>query len=230
MINKYYKILEKNPLFEDIDDYSIDQLLSCLKPAIKKYKKNELIAMAGDPFISIGVILEGQVTVTKENMAGNKIVISLLNPGEMYGEMIAFSNQSIYPVTVEATKDTTVMLLDKSAIVGQCPKMCSWHKSLIQNMLKIVSNRALMLNKKVEYLSIKSMRGKLSAYFVDQQKKAKGKVLNLDMNRNELSDFLNVSRPSMSREMAKLREEGIIDYKKNQITILDLESLKEMAD
>jgi CRP-like cAMP-binding protein len=230
MLKKYYKTLEKNPLFDGIDDYGIDQLLGCLQPKVKNYEKNQFIAFAGDEFTSIGVILEGQVTVIKENATGNKVMISLLDPGDMFGEMIAFSNFTKWPATVQATKNSAIMFMEKSAIVGECPKMCSWHKSLIQNMLKIVSNRALMLNKKVEYLSIKSMRGKLSTFFVEEHKKSKGNVLNLTMNRNELADFLNVSRPSMSREMAKLKDEGIIDYKKNQIEIKDLESLMEMTE
>ncbi len=230
MLKKYYKILEKNPLFDDIDDYSIDQLLGCLQPKVKTYEKNEFIAFAGDEFTSIGVVLEGQVTVIKENASGNKVMMSLLDPGDMFGEMIAFSNFSKWPATVQTTKNATIMFMEKSAIVGDCPKMCTWHKSLIQNMLKIVSNRALMLNKKVEYLSIKSMRGKLSNFFLEEYKKSKSQVLDLSMNRNELADFLNVSRPSMSREMGKLKEEGIIDYKKNQIRIVDLDGLKEMAE
>lgn len=230
MLKKYYPILEANPLFADIDDYSIDQLLGCLQPTVKTYGKNQFIALAGDPFLSIGVILEGQVSVIKESAAGNKIVISQLQPGEMYGEMIAFSNQKTYPVTVEALKETTVMELNRDTIIGQCPRMCSWHKTLIQNMLKIVSNRALMLNKKVEYLSIKSMRGKLAAYFLDEYKRNNKKTFQLNMNRNQLADYLNVSRPSMSREMAKLRDEEIIDFRKNQIRILDLDTLMEWAE
>lgn len=230
MLKKYYPILEANPLFADIDDYSIDQLLGCLQPSVKTYGKNQFIALAGDPFHSIGVILEGQVSVIKETASGNKIVISQLQPGEMYGEMIAFSNVKTYPVTVETLKETTVMELNRDTIIGQCPRMCSWHKTMIQNMLKIVSNRALMLNKKVEYLSIKSMRGKLAAYFLDEYKKNNKKTIQLTMNRNQLADYLNVSRPSMSREMAKLREEKIIEYRKNQIRILDLDTLVEWAE
>lgn len=229
MLKKYLAIVRNNPLFSDIDDESIDQLLSCLKPAVKHYRRNEFIALTGDLFASIGVILEGQVSVLKESASGNKTVISQLGPGEMYGEMIAFSNQEYYPVTVEALKDTTVMELDRKAIIGQCPNMCSWHKTLVQNMLKIVSNRALMLNKKVEYLSIRSMRGKLSTFFMDELNRTKKNTFTLNMNRNQLAEYLNVSRPSMSREMAKLREEGVIDYKKNQIRILDLDALMSMA-
>lgn len=230
MLKKYYTIVKNNPLFANIEDNSIDQLLSCLNPAVRHYKKNQFIALAGDPFTSIGVVLEGRVSIIKESASGNKMVIAQLHPGEMFGEMIAFSNQDHYPVSVEAVKDATVMELDRSAIIGQCPNMCSWHKTLIQNMLKIVSNRALMLNKKVEYLSIKSMRGKLCTFFVDELKRASKGSFTLKMNRNQLAEYLNVSRPSMSREMAKLRDEGIIDFRKNHIRVLDENALMAMAE
>ena len=86
-----------------------------------------------------------------------------------------------------------------------------------------------MLNKKVEYLTIKSMRGKLSTYLVEQYNKEKNVNITLPLNRNELSDFLNVSRPSMSREMSKMRDEGIIDFHLTAVKILDIKELKHMS-
>ncbi|NTW71452.1 MAG: Crp/Fnr family transcriptional regulator [Eubacteriaceae bacterium] len=230
MIEKYYRILEKNPLFSDIDDYSIEQLMECLNPTVKNYKKHEFIAFAGDEFTSMGIVLDGQISIVKENASGTRVMMSLLDPGSMFGEMIAFTNSAKWPATVQATKNATIMFMRKDAIIGECHRMCTWHKTLIRNMLKIVSNRAVMLNKKVEYLSIKSMRGKLSTYFIEEFRKTGQKLLKLSMNRNELADFLNVSRPSMSRELARMKEEGVIDYNKNQVDILDLESLKFMAE
>ena len=86
-----------------------------------------------------------------------------------------------------------------------------------------------MLNKKVEYLTIKSMRGKISTYLLEQYKRTGDKNIILSLNRNELSDFLNVSRPSMSREMCKMRDEGLIDFHLTEFEILDIESLKKMS-
>ena len=86
-----------------------------------------------------------------------------------------------------------------------------------------------MLNKKIEYLTIKSMRGKISTYLLEQYKRTGDKNIILPLNRNELSDFLNVSRPSMSREMSKMRDEGVIDFHLTAFRILNLEAVKIMS-
>jgi DNA-binding transcriptional regulator LsrR (DeoR family) len=50
------------------------------------------------------------------------------------------------------------------------------------------------------------------------------------MNRQQLADFLNVSRPSMSRELSRMRDEGIIDFHLSAVRILDIERLKEYCE
>jgi CRP-like cAMP-binding protein len=105
--------------------------------------------------------------------------------------------------------------------------VCPWHRTLVTNLLGITSERALMLNKKVEYLTIKSIRGKISTFLLDLYKKTGNNNVMLNMNRNELADFLNVSRPSKSREMCRMRDEGIIDFHLSTIRIKDVEALRE---
>lgn len=96
-------------------------------------------------------------------------------------------------------------------------------------MLRIVSEKAMLLNKKVEYLTIKSMRGKIAAFLLDYYRKTGLAIFTLPLNRNAMAEFLNVSRPSMSREMGRMKEEGIIDYHLSTIRIKDLDALKKTA-
>ncbi len=93
----------------------------------------------------------------------------------------------------------------------------------------ILSVKAMELNRKVEYLSIKNMRGKICSYLLELSHIYKSGTFILPMNKNELADFLNVSRPSMSREFSRLRNEGIIDYYLSGVRILDMQRLMEMS-
>ena len=98
------------------------------------------------------------------------------------------------------------------------------------NMLSVVSEKAINLNRKVEYLAMKSLRAKLSRFLLEQYKKAGKTMFVMPLNRSELSDFLNVSRPSLSREMCRMRDEGIIDFYRSSVQILDEEALKKALD
>lgn len=223
---KIDKELVKSPLFHGIESDELESLLYCLKPKIHMYEKNEYIKIAGDKFDSIGIVLQGEVTVNKENVAGNRVIVTKLEPGDMFGETLVFSSQPFWIATVQAQKKSKVIFIKGESILGECAKLCPWHKTLIQNMLRIVSEKALVLNRKVEYLSITGIREKICTYLLEQYKKSGNTTFILPMNRKELAEFLNVSRPSLSREMCRLRDEGIIDFHMSSVKILDPDRLK----
>jgi len=223
-------VLLNSLLFEGINKEDLKIMLGCLQPVIRNYARNEFIVLAGERFDGIGIILSGEATVIKENAAGKRILIAMLKPGEMFGEMAAFSKNQVWPVTVHTQGVCTALFLTPRKIIGKCEKACPWHSTLIQNMLKIVSEKALMLNKKVEYLSIKSMRGKIAAFLLEQSRITGRTKFILPLKRGEMADFLNVSRPSMSREMCRMRDEGIIGFHKAKISIIDPERLKTLLE
>ncbi len=227
MFEKTAKKLEGSPLFQGIVENDLISLLYCLEPRIRIYEKNQYITIAGDKFDSTGVVLEGQAMVNKENAAGNRIMMTMLKPGDMFGEVLVFSNQSIWPSTVQAYGNCKVLFLTKDKIMGKCEKICPHHKMIIQNMLTIVSEKALLLNRRVEYLTIVGIRKKISTFLIEQYKKKKSTTFTLPMNRRELAEFLNVSRPSLSREMCRMRDQDIIDFHMATIKIIDVEQLKK---
>jgi CRP-like cAMP-binding protein len=101
---------------------------------------------------------------------------------------------------------------------------------LITNMLQVISGKALLLDRKVEYLAMKSLRGRIGALFLEEHKKKGASTFMLSMKRNEIADFLNVTRPSLSREMCRMRDEGIIDFHMASVQIKDLDKLREMTE
>lgn len=225
MYTKWLDILKKVELFQNMGE-EVGTVLHCLKPQIGFYKKKDYITLEGDAFTGVGIILQGEAMETKENPAGDRVIISKLHEGDIFGEIVAFSDEKCWMVTVVATTDCTVLFLPPDIILGICPHMCGGHKLLIQNMLRIVSQKTLHLNRKIEYLALKSIRKKVSTYLLENYNMKQKMKFTIPLKRNELADFLNVSRPSLSRELIKMKEEGIIDFNKSLFTILDINSLK----
>lgn len=230
MYEKWAEVISKTPLFKDISSDELGTMLECLKPKLCEYSKNEFIAIEGEVFEGIGIILIGEAAVIKENSTGNRVIMTVLKPGDMFGEMAAFSTRKLWPATVTAQGTCTAIFIPPQAIIGECRKMCAGHRMLILNMLKIISEKAFMLNRKVEYLAIKSMRGKISAFLLEQYRKTGTLTFMIPLNRSELADFLNVSRPSMSREMGRMKDEGLIDFCRSSVRIVDLEALKGLVE
>ncbi|MHB8279107.1 MAG: Crp/Fnr family transcriptional regulator [Candidatus Humimicrobiaceae bacterium] len=228
MFEKYYTAVSKSLLFNNLDLKALPSMLKCLDPKLKSYKKNDYIFISGDSFTGIGIILEGTAAVLNEKINGDRVIITTLKQGDVFGEMIAFSGLNKWLNTIKAFEKCKVLMLPKARIVGECSKVCPWHRALIENFLKLLSEKALMLNSKVEYLAIKGIREKVSTYLYEQYKNTGSSNIVLNFNRNELADFLNVSRPSMSRELCKMRDECIIDFHLKSFKILNLKALKSM--
>ncbi|MGE5629147.1 MAG: Crp/Fnr family transcriptional regulator [Solirubrobacterales bacterium] len=229
MIDQYIDVIKNSPLFRGLKEEEISTLLKCLTPKIQSYGKNESIVDAGESIDKLGIILEGEATVLKENAEGNRVILTVVKKGDLFGEMLVFSSNKTWPVTVRVQSSCKVLFLTNSDLIARCGNNCSWHISMLQNFMKVISDKSLMLNKKVEYLSIKSIRGKICVYLLDQYNLKKNVNIVLPLKRNELADFLNVSRPSMSREICQMRDEGIIDFHLSTFRIKDMDALRHYS-
>lgn len=228
MCNSVIKNLKKCQLFDTIESKDLNSMITCMNPILTLYKKNEFVSIEGENLDKLGIIVTGSVAVTKENLVGDRVIISNLYQGETLGEMVIFSDKKVWPATVMALEECEIMYIPPGTIVGQCEKSCISHRVLIQNMLKIISRKGLMLNKKVEYLVMKNLRSKISRFLFDEYVNSGKPYFLISMNRNELADFLNVSRPSLSREMSKMRDEGIIEFHRSSIKINNIDALKKL--
>lgn len=230
MYKQWMEVLTECKLFMNIESKELNIMLECLRPNIVSYSKDEIIAIAQDKFTDLGIVLEGSVSIAKESVSGNRMIMAIFKEGHMFGEMAAFSGRGEWPSTVLAHTNCTIMFLSSKKIVGKCENLCISHNLLIVNMLRIVSDRAMMLNRKVEYLAIKTIREKISVYLLEQYRKSGNTTFILPLKRNELAEFFNVSRPSLSREMSQMRDEGIIDFHMSSVRIIDIETIETIAE
>lgn len=229
MYEKWYNVLLKSKMFENFNVEALDRTITCFSPAVKSFKKNENIVIAGEQLTGIGIILKGEAAIVKENFEGSRIIIDILSDGNCFGEIGAFSKERLWPATVVAQENTTVMFIQPSKIVFGCCSRCEGHDKLVENFISMISEKALMLNQKLEYLGIKSLRGRICRFLLESMKKSGSSTFMLSMNRNEFADFLNITRPSLSREMCKMRDEGLIDFHMSSIRLLDLEEIRRNA-
>jgi len=157
------------------------------------------------------------------------VIIDILGTSHIFGEIAAFAGNKVWSATVVAQTSCKIMFMTPEIILGTCKKQCISHRQLIGNMLNIVSKKAFSLNQKIHYLSMKSIREKLANYFLEQYKIQGQTTFVIPMKRNELADFLNVTRPSLSREMCKMRDEGVIEFYRESIKIIALNKLGMMV-
>lgn len=220
------QIILKAPLFKNISLDELIHLLSCLKVQLKSYKENELILTQGSLVRFIYIVLDGQVEIAKENFSGQKNIVSILSSSQLFGEGVVCTHDRLSPVLATALTPVTLMLIPYERVIGGCEQGCSFHHSLIYNMMLLLGEKNYHLNIKMDLLLLKGMREKLVTYLLLESKTQQSLSFTIHLNRNQLADYLNVSRTSMCRELGRMKEEGLIDYYQNSFKLLDQNKLQ----
>jgi len=216
----------KIALFEGIDEKSFKSLFQCLSVMIRSYHRQEVVLMAGSRADWIGIVLKGSVMIVKEDMFGNRMIVGSAEKYDMFAEVYACASPQNIPVSVVAAEDCSIMWVHFHRIASACSSACAFHTRLIENMMKILASKNLMLNRKIDHLSKKTIRGKLMAFLIDQAEAHKSLTFNIPFSRSELADYLCIDRSAMSRELGKMRDEGLLDMHRNSFKILSRESFQ----
>ena len=229
MKQEFFNSLQSTALFTGIAPENRQALIACLDPLVRSCQKGEIIVSAGESLYSIGIVLKGEVEILHQDAAGRQSLITFSAYGNTFGEVAAFAGHAVWPSTVIARTDCALAFIPPERFLSDCPKNCQFQKQLIQNMLQIISLKAMRLNHKVKYLEIKGIPQKLCTYLLEQRKLHGNDTFILPMKKNELADYLHVSRPSMSRELGRLRNAGLLDFYLSSVRLLDVGGLQKIA-
>ncbi len=227
MDRKYITTLKESPLFKSINSGNIDQLVICMNSTVIEYKSGEVVAVEGTKLDGIGVVLEGMLSIGKTSMTGSRIVMGTVGKGELFGETAAFTKDREWPATVEASTDSTVLFIEPGSITGSCSAACEWHRTLQENMLEILANKALALTQRIRYMAIKGLKAKICTYLYNLHIEQNTDFVKVPMKKFELAQLFNVERPSLSRAMINLRDDGVIDFDGRTVKICDYNKLVE---
>ena len=221
-MKEYFGILKKCVLFDGIDECNLNALLNCLNAKVLSFMKNQVIIEEGTPAKYFGIVLSGSVSITKLDYFGNKSIISVIAPSDLFGESFACAETKAVSVSVVAQNDSEIMLIDCKRIIHSCSNSCEFHSRIIYNLLKILAEKNLMFNQKIEITSKRTTREKLMTFLSFQAAKNSSNSFYIPFDRQSLADYLEVDRSGLSCEIGKLRKEGIIESKRNYFKILEL--------
>lgn len=224
-MKKYLKSLSKCILFKDIEEVKIEEILNSMTYNISTYEKDSIIAIEGDDCNSLGIILEGNIEIHKSFPSGKVVTINHFSAGNIFGEALVFSGTHVYPATILSSSTSKIMYLKRDTIT----KLMTIDERIINNFMGVLSNRILMLNDRISNLSLDTLRKKISNIILKQYKKQKSLKIILPYSRKKMAQLLNIPRPSLSRELINMQDEELINFNKNNITILNLKKIEESS-
>lgn len=222
----YLMQLQQLQIFHNLTEEELKKSLVCSQATVRKYKKNEYIFQQGDAPKKLYFVLEGEIELGSINLNGKVTRISRVTVGEEFGEVEMFLRQSAYSGYARAKKEVSVLEVSQSFFGGRCERNCVHHSKVVFNMLQLFAEKADKHNHQIEVLTSGNLRQRVAAYLLENSNP--DYRVKLQMNREDLAAYLNTTRPSLSRMLLNLQEEGIIQIvNRKVIEILDYDRLQE---
>lgn len=228
-MEEFYDLLLQTGLFKDITPFGLSRMFKCFSPAVRKFKKGEILMLAGFETKEVGILLQGEADTVKTTPDGTNVSITTLKPGSVFGDVLAGCSAKS-PVTVLARSSCTAMYLSCDKMLTPCAAMHPEHLQLLHNLVHTISLRYLSLSDRLDLLVLKSLRAKLCAYLLEQAELAGADTFSVPLSRAGLAEYLNCERSALCRELSRMRDEGLIETYKNSFKLLDKAAIKQQYE
>ncbi len=223
-MKNFISILNRTQLFAGVGEDEIDSLLSCLGARLLEYQKGEYVLRQGEHLSDIMILAEGNLHIQKDDYWGNRSILGQISAGEMFGEAYASPQSCAILNDVVAVEDSKIIFFDVKRILTTCSTACRFHSMVVKNMFFAISEKNRNLVQKLSHMSRRTTREKLISYLSEETKKQNSSKFTIPFNRQQLADFLSVDRSAMSNELCKMRDEGLLEFEKNQFVLLETEN------
>lgn len=218
-MSDYHKLLMNNILFQGIDSESIRQYIDSSHIRVETYKKNTLIIQKGDPCLHAGFLISGQLAASQLTADGDTLLIHTFQPNSPFSLALCMHEDSAYPFSLISLKESRVLYVP----FEQIRKLIKHHSVFNENVLRFLSQRILSLHEKIELMQNKNVRERLMLYFKEEHQSCGQVQFDLPFSKVMLASLLGVARPSLSRELKHMSDEGLIRVEGRRITLLELE-------
>ena len=212
---------ENNILFKGVDPADCQRMMSCFSPEIKQYKAGSRIIDFSESSDKVGIILSGRAVMERYDINGVRTIIESLGEQGIFGVFFTFSTSPRNHIEIVSETDCKIMFLRRSEITKRCENACSCHSMVVENLLGLMSEKAIALTERIEVLSQRTIEEKLiSCLSIIEEKTPTGKTPQIPFTTTALSDYLCVNRSALQRVITKLKKDGIIDISKRKFRIL----------
>ena len=223
-MNNYPESVLNCRLFEDLSPAEIGAVMSETPHSVRNYEKEELIRMAGSKADSLGIVIVGVIELRNNLESGKYFNILYRKEGDTFGAPSMFGRGGASLFEICTKTDCSILYIRKSDLSGLLRR----DERVNSNILSIMSDTVSMLNKKLELFSDSSIQKKIAFSLLYNSEFRKSRTVEFLFSKQSWAEHLNVSRPSLSRELRNMEDEGIISLSGREITILDREKLEQI--
>lgn len=212
---------EDNILFKGIKQDDCRRMINCFNAEIKKFKSGSKIMDYSDNPDKLGIVLNGTAVMVRYDVNGVRSIMESLEEQSVFGVYFTFTASHRSCIEIVAETDCEIMFVRRSEITKRCENACQCHTQVVENLLELMSEKAISLNERIEVLSQRSIEDKLiSCLRIIEEKTPAGKSPQIPFSTTALSDYLCVNRSALQREITRLKKDGILTIIKRKFRIM----------
>lgn len=215
-MTKNINLIRNTALIKSLSDEDILTNVKNGKFKVTSYKKSSVVHFDGETCIKLEIILSGKVVVDRIDESGNLLTISAFYKDDILGGNLLFSKSPYYPMTVSTQLPTEILEIDKEALF----ELFCHNPLFLRAYFEHISDHAFILGDKIKHYVNKTIRECIMNYLNYESKKQNSKYIKLNITKKALAEKIGVQRTSLSRELAKMRKDGLIIFDKDSITLL----------
>ncbi len=219
-------ILLKTPLFHGLEESELERIFTELKVTETTFRKGEVLALQDEPVNRLILLLTGSVKGEMTDPSGKVAKVEDIEAPSPLAILFLFGHDNRFPVQATAREQTAAIVIPKPSVL----RMLSMNETLLKNYLDISADFATRLSRKLNLMSLRTIRQKLAVHLLGLSKQQGSPTVTLDKPKSALAEYFGVARPSLEREITRMQEEGLIRAQQKQVTILDRPALTLLAD
>lgn len=210
--------LKNHPLFQDLSESDLDQLYHAACMRSQFFEKNQTVFHAGDRICEVGIVQTGNVHIEMIDLWGNKSILSSIAPGQIFAETYAICRKPLL-VDVTAAAPCEILFLNLEFLARSFSEAGSCRDAIMQNLFAICVRKNLILSNRIFCTTPKTVRGRLLVYLSSESAKAGSTSFTIPFDRQGMADYLNLDRSALSKELGRMKKDGILDFKKNHFIL-----------
>ncbi|XVG96128.1 Crp/Fnr family transcriptional regulator [Eubacteriales bacterium KG127] len=202
--------------------FATDEILDAvvfLNGNVREFDTKSYIFRMGEKISSFGIVLEGQVFIENTDFLGNQMILGENQEGDFFAETYASLENIPLLVDVRAGTDCKILFIDMRKIKTGEALYKSWYHTFMRNMLIATSMKNINLSNRSFHTRPKSARGRISSYLSGQRLLNESDNFCIPFNRQEMADYLNLDRSALSKELGRMKKDGLISFKKNHFRL-----------
>ena len=215
-MNQFEKLIESNTILSSLPSEIIKSHIQNRTLEVISFQKNSIVHFVGDKCNQLEIILKGTVVVERIDESGDLLTIAEFYQDDILGGNLLFSNSPYYPMTTTTREESIILVIEKNLLFD----LLSEFPTFLKVYLEFVSDHTFILGDKIKHYVNKTIRECILNYLAYESKLQNSNQIQLGITKKELADRIGVQRTSLSRELSKMRDEGIIDYDRNSIKLI----------